>query len=118
MSNTEITTLKELRFVVHVEDDPAVLQNEFDSYKAAAEACKDLVSMRINQNGCGNGLVFDRVEDSVVAVFRHGQTPEAGFGFLAPPSLVESEELSQAFRPWLNSSSISRGPNLIWRTSF
>lgn len=64
--------IEEYRYISHVEDDPMVFQRYFNKLQEAVDATCVLIADRMDRNGAGDGVVYDRVEQRIVACMEGG----------------------------------------------
>ncbi|GGN62652.1 hypothetical protein GCM10011349_46490 [Novosphingobium indicum] len=59
--------IEEYRYISHVEDDPMVFQRYFNKLQEAVDATCMLIVDRMELNGAGDGVVYDRLDRRIVA---------------------------------------------------
>lgn len=111
------------RYICHCEDEPALFSRRYDEIGEAMQAAYDHVSLCLNQNGCGDGLVFDTFLDEIVAQFGHVKTYGSGdeellvVGTVPLPDRARQEWMSWLVKAWDRDGSDNPPPlPFIWQT--
>ena len=106
------------RYICHIEDEPSLLSTRCDDIGQAMQHVYDHVAMRLNQNGCGDGLVFDRWTERIVAVVGHVDTITIGGQEVivvgTKPMPTEAEQ--QRMRLLVEACDRQENPPFIWNT--
>lgn len=85
------------RYIVHAEDEPMISSSRHSEIGEAMQVAYDRVSVRLNQNGCGDGLVYDTYTDRIIAVIGTVRSTEiAGEWVVVVGSLPLPDEAEQA----------------------
>lgn len=109
------------RYVCHTEDEPLLKSTRCDDIGQAMQHVYDHVAMRLNQNGCGDGLVFDRWTERIVAVFGHVDTITIGgqevivVGTKPMPTEAEQQRMRLLVEAW-DRQERGVNPPFIWNT--
>ena len=75
-----MTTQLTGRFLSHCEDTPYFMTDRHATVEEATGATIKWVANRLQQNGCGDGLVYDREERKIIAVFGATETIQMNAG--------------------------------------
>ena len=85
------------RYIVHAEDEPMISSSRHSEIGEAMQVAYDRVAVRLNQNGCGDGLVYDTYTDRIIAVIGTVRSTEiAGDSVVVVGALPLPDETDQA----------------------
>lgn len=110
------------RYLCHCEDEPLIYTKRCDDIGEAMQETYDHVGLRLSQNGCGDGLVYDSYTRRVIAVFGHLDTMIMGedqvmiVGALPLPPEDELERMRSLVEEWDRHKPGEDQPSFIWRT--
>ena len=107
------------RYIVHVEDEPLFLRREFNRIDEAVASLQSSVLERLQKNGCGDGLIYDRKSNRIIAL---AAPIRPGFDSVDTEFLfndVVRSSLEPRFIPWLDwSADEEEYPHFVWPTMF
>lgn len=112
----------EMRYLGHVEDEPLLLQFRTDDFNDACTRVREAVQQRLDQNGGGDGLVLDRYERRIVAIY--GASPDCSedtaaqtmIGRCALPDWGTQERMVSLAQAWDRASPNGETLDFIWNT--
>jgi hypothetical protein len=104
--NNRPESARPVRYIVHCEGDPYLLNKRFSILNLAVKAADRFVKTRLTKNGCGDGVIIDTWADRVVLVLGHLQEfDELGHsgpltGILELPNGVEERRMIEIATAW------------------
>lgn len=112
------------RYLSHMEDEPGFRTTRHRTVEEASEATIQGITERLDRNGCGDGLVYDRHEGKIVAIYGHTGTTgteEGGFdyevGLIAFPDEDILAEMTILTAAWDAAMETKDYPEFIWQTN-
>jgi hypothetical protein len=111
------------RYLSHCEDTPFFMTTRLSTLEEATAATIQWVKDRLQSNGCGDGLVYDRHENEIVAIYGHTGTthsptgaPLYAVGVVATPEEATTAELKSLASAWDDAIETKDYPKSIWPT--
>ena len=111
------------RYLSHCEDEPIALTNRYRTLEEATAVTIRRVETRLERNGCGHGLVYDRLEGRIVAVYSNILTgyadgdPDFVVGFKPLPIGASEARMKTLAIAWDESTVTGDCPEFIWQTN-
>jgi len=111
------------RYLSHCEDPPYFKTSRHRTLEEASAVTIQSVTHRLRCNGCGDGLVYDRHDDKIVAIYGHTGTthPQAGapvftVGLVPLPNEATQAQMKTLAIAWDEAIETKDYPESIWQT--